>query len=72
MSEQASNNQNLESSMWRSRFYYRTARYVADKLPKEQKSKVLNEIITSLGDKWIEKYQINFAIPLFNYFYSKR
>lgn len=72
LSEQASDNQNLESSMWRSRFYYRTARYVADKLPKEQKSKVLNEIITSLGDKGIEKYQINFAIPLFNYFYSKR
>ncbi|MGQ9443952.1 CRISPR-associated protein Cas10/Csm1, subtype III-A/MTUBE [[Pasteurella] aerogenes] len=72
LAEQANDRQNLENSMWRSRFYYRTARYVADKLPKERKLKVLNEIITSLGDKGIETYQGNFAIPLFNYFYSKR
>ena len=32
--EQAENAKNIESTMWRSRFYYRTARYVIDKLEK--------------------------------------
>lgn len=73
LSTQAGNlSQNIENTMWRSHFYYRTARYVADKLPKERREQALNKIIVSLGDKGIEKYQINFAIPLFNYFYSKR
>ena len=46
LSQKASDTKTLESSMWRSRFYYRTARYVADKLPKDKKLKALNEIIT--------------------------
>lgn len=70
--EQASESQNIENTMWRSRFYYRTARYVLDKLSKEKRDKALNEIIHSLGELGINRYKINFAIPLTNYFYQKR
>lgn len=70
--EQANESQNIENTMWRSRFYYRTARYVLDKLSKEKRDKALNEIIHSLGELGINRYKINFAIPLTNYFYQKR
>ena len=70
--EQAANTENIESTMWRSRFYYRTARYVTDKLSKETRNKALSEISISLGDKGIGTYKLNFAIPLTNYFYQKR
>lgn len=70
--ELANDSRNIESSMWRSRFYYRTARYVIDKLPKEKRNKALDEITISLGENGIGKFKINFAIPLTNYFYQKR
>ena len=70
--EQAADEKNIESTMWRSRFYYRTARYVTDKLPKENRNKALSEMSISLGDKGIGSYKLNFAIPLTNYFYQKR
>ncbi|BFU59576.1 MULTISPECIES: type III-A CRISPR-associated protein Cas10/Csm1 [Rodentibacter] len=70
-SQQASDTKNIEATMWRSRFYYKTARYVVDKLKKEQRDFALKEISTAFG-QGIEKYQANFAIPLFNYFYQKR
>ena len=70
--EQAENTKNIESTMWRSRFYYRTARYVIDKLEKGVRTTALSEITTSLGDRGIASYKINFAIPLTNYFYQKR
>ncbi|WP_296027465.1 type III-A CRISPR-associated protein Cas10/Csm1 [uncultured Aggregatibacter sp.] len=70
--EQAANTENIESTMWRSRFYYQTARYVTDKLSKETRNKALSEISISLGDKGIGSYKLNFAIPLTNYFYQKR
>ena len=70
--EQAEDENNIESAMWRSRFYYRTARYVTDKLPKENRNKALREMSISLGDKGIGTYKLNFAIPLTNYFYQKR
>ncbi|PJG85613.1 type III-A CRISPR-associated protein Cas10/Csm1 [Conservatibacter flavescens] len=72
LSEQAEKeDKDLEATLWRSRFYYRTARYVTDKLAKEERSQALNDIATSLGEG-IANYKINFAIPLFNYFYQKR
>ena len=70
--EQAADEKNIESTMWRSRFYYRTVRYVTDKLPKENRNKALSEMSISLGDKGIGSYKLNFAIPLTNYFYQKR
>lgn len=71
--EQAENNENnIENTMWRSRFYYRTSRYIIDKLKKEEKATALQQITTSLGELGIAKYKTLFAIPLFNYFYQKR
>lgn len=71
--EQAADEKNIESTMWRSRFYYRTARYVLDKIKKEEEQKdALKVISEALGENGIGLYKINFAIPLFNYFYKKR
>lgn len=70
--EQANDTNHIENTIWRSRFHYRTARYVIDKLGQEKRSKALNEIAISLGDNGIAKHKINFAIPLTNYFYQKR
>ncbi|OAQ15413.1 CRISPR-associated protein Csm1 [Bibersteinia trehalosi Y31] len=68
---QAGDTQNIENTMWRSRFYYKTARYVVDKLAKEKRQKALDEISISLG-KGIEQHKNAFKIPLFNYFYQIR
>ncbi len=68
----AKSENDLTATMWRSHFYYKTARYVVDKLPKEKKQKGLDEITLSLGEKGIEKYLNAFQIPLFNYFYKQR
>ena len=71
--EQARNSeQQLENTMWRSRFYYKTARYITDKLKSEEREYALKQIVESIGHLGIEKYKENFAIPLFNYFYQKR
>ncbi|WP_294089832.1 type III-A CRISPR-associated protein Cas10/Csm1 [uncultured Actinobacillus sp.] len=70
--EQANDTNHIENTIWRSRFHYRTARYVIDKLSQEKRNKALNEIAISLGDNGIAKHKINFAIPLTNYFYQKR
>lgn len=71
--EQARNsNKQIENTMWRSRFYYKTARYITDKLKSEEREYALKQIIESIGHLGIEKYKENFAIPLFNYFYQKR
>lgn len=69
---QANDTNHIENTIWRSRFHYRTARYVIDKLNQEKRNKALNEIAISLGDNGIAKHKINFAIPLTNYFYQKR
>ena len=71
--EQAADTKNIESTMWRSRFYYKTVRYVLDKIKKEEDRKdALKALSETLGENGIELYKINFSIPLFNYFYKKR
>ncbi|WP_424410564.1 type III-A CRISPR-associated protein Cas10/Csm1 [Pasteurella sp. PK-2025] len=72
LSDLAADQHNIEATMWRSHFYYRTARYVLDKLKKENKNKALKEMSASLGEQGIAKFKRHFAIPLFNYFYQKR
>ena len=71
--EQAADTKNIKSTMWRSRFYYKTVRYVLDKIKKEEDRKdALKALSETLGENGIELYKINFSIPLFNYFYKKR
>lgn len=64
--------ENIEDTIWRSHFYYRTARYVLDKIDKTKREQALAEIIHSIGYLGIERYKANFTIPLFNYFYLNR
>ncbi|WP_044469476.1 type III-A CRISPR-associated protein Cas10/Csm1 [Mannheimia massilioguelmaensis] len=68
----AADKDHIESTMWRSRFYYKTSRYVVDKLEKKERQKALEEISTSLGKIGIETHKSAFKIPLFNYFYQIR
>ena len=63
---------NPESTLWRSRFTYRTCRYVVDKLPKEARAVALARLADTFGERGIAKQGSKFRIPLFNFFYSKR
>ncbi|MDR1647233.1 MAG: type III-A CRISPR-associated protein Cas10/Csm1 [Zoogloeaceae bacterium] len=62
----------LESAMWRSRFFYRTRRYVVDKLEAGARATAQTRLATTFGDNGIARQQGRFRIPLFNFFYSKR
>lgn len=62
----------MESAMWRSRFRYRTCRYVVDKQPKDARPTALARLADTFGERGIAALGGRFRIPLFNYFYSKR
>lgn len=62
----------LESTMWRSQFYYKTVRYVIDKQDKEVRDIALKDIIEAFGEKGIVSWKDKFTLPLFNYFYKHR
>ncbi|GHU08190.1 type III-A CRISPR-associated protein Cas10/Csm1 [Betaproteobacteria bacterium] len=68
----ATDKQNPESAMWRSRFTYRTSRYVVDKLQKDARPVALSRLAKTFGENGIVNQQGRFRIPLFNFFYSKR
>ena len=68
----ATDKQNPESAMWRSRFVYRTRRYVVDKLPAEARNTAQARLADTFGERGIAAQQGRFRIPLFNFFYSKR
>lgn len=67
--------QNPEHPMWRSRFAYRTRRYVVDKL-KDRDALARNQVQTRLaqvlGEQGLEQLGTQFRIPLFNHFYRQR
>ncbi len=71
LSEQAADTSKIENSMWRSRFYYKTNRYVIDKLDKSQKDEALKQITEIIG-KNLEDEKSLIKIPLFNLFYKTR
>ncbi|MDR0736256.1 MAG: hypothetical protein LBF51_05395, partial [Zoogloeaceae bacterium] len=60
------------SAMWRSRFAYRTRRYVVDKLKFEARAAAQTRLADTFGERGIARQQGCFRIPLFNFFYSKR
>lgn len=68
----ASDPKNPEHAMWRSRFAYRTRRYVVDKLEAGIRPGAQADLAEQLGDKGIAQLGTRFRIPLFNHFYSQR
>ena len=68
----AADTKNPEHAMWRSRFAYRTRRYVVDKLKLDIRSTAQKDIAEQLGDKGIAQLGSKFRIPLFNHFYRQR
>lgn len=70
--ELASDKQNPEHAMWRSRFAYRTRRYVVDKLPAETRAAAQSDLAMALGEGGIAQLGTRFRIPLFNHFYTQR
>lgn len=68
----ATDPKNPEKAMWRSRFAYRTRRYVVDKLPQGERSAAQIDLAENLGEKGIAQLGTRFRIPLFNHFYRQR
>ena len=68
----ATDTTNPESPMWRSRFVYRTRRYVVDKLKGPERPTAQTRLAEALGEQGIGQLQGKYRIPLFNYFYRQR
>lgn len=69
----ASDKTNPEHAMWRSRFAYRTRRYVVDKISEPDKRQCAQtELSVALGKQGIEDLGTRYRIPLFNHFYRQR
>ena len=68
----ATDKNNPETAMWRSRFAYRTRRYVVDKLKGPERPTAQARLAEALGEKGIAQLQGKYRIPLFNYFYRQR
>jgi CRISPR-associated protein Csm1 len=68
----AADTRDPEHAMWRSRFAYRTRRYVVDKLNPEIRASAQQDLAEQLGEKGIAQLGTRFRIPLFNHFYSQR
>ena len=68
----ATDTKNPETAMWRSRFAYRTRRYVVDKLKGPERPSAQTRLAEALGEKGIAQLQGKYRIPLFNYFYRQR
>jgi CRISPR-associated protein Csm1 len=69
----ASDKNNPEHAMWRSRFAYRTRRYVVDKIREpERRQRAQTELSVALGQQGIEDLGTRYRIPLFNHFYRQR
>lgn len=63
---------NPESAIWRSRFAYRTRRYVVDKLKFAERETAQARLAGSLGERGIARLRGAYRIPLFNHFYKQR
>lgn len=66
---------NPEHAMWRSRFAYRTRRYVVDKLKDRDplaRAQAQTRLAQVLGEQGLEHLGTQFRIPLFNHFYRQR
>jgi CRISPR-associated protein Csm1 len=69
----ASDKTNPEHAMWRSRFAYRTRRYVVDKIREpDKRQRAQTELSVALGEQGINDLGTAYRIPLFNHFYSQR
>lgn len=69
----AGDTKNPEHAMWRSRFAYRTRRYVVDKISEtEKRQQAQTELSVTLGKQGIEDLGTRFRIPLFNHLYRQR
>ncbi len=69
----ATDTKNPEHAMWRSRFAYRTRRYVVDKIRElEKRQHAQTELSLALGEQGIKDLGTRYRIPLFNHFYRQR
>lgn len=69
----ATDTNNPEHAMWRSRFAYRTRRYVVDKIrDPERRAQAQKDISVALGEQGINQLGTRYRIPLFNHFYRQR
>lgn len=71
--ELSADKSNPEHAMWRSRFAYRTRRYVVDRIAEpDRRQRAQTELSVALGQQGIEELGTRYRIALFNHFYSQR
>ncbi|MCM8626802.1 type III-A CRISPR-associated protein Cas10/Csm1 [Accumulibacter sp.] len=68
----AGDRKNPESSIWRSRFAYRTRRYVVDKLRPTERQSAQARLAGAIGERGIARLGGAYRVPLFNHFYKQR
>jgi CRISPR-associated protein Csm1 len=69
----ASDKSRPDHAMWRSRFAYRTRRYVVDKIREpDKRQRAQTELSVALGEQGINELGTRYRIPLFNHFYRQR
>ena len=64
-----------EQALWRSRFAYRTRRYVVDRLKDRDalaRAQAQTRLAQVVGEQGLEQLGSKFRIPLFNHFYQQR
>ena len=65
-----------ESAMWRSKLYYRSARWVESQRKRfdtpEKQRNAIHKLVDTLGAQGIAKLKGSYRIPLFNHFYRQR
>ncbi|WP_314911240.1 type III-A CRISPR-associated protein Cas10/Csm1 [Cardiobacterium hominis] len=62
---------NIEASMWRSRLYYQTRRFINQQKCIAAKDNAFNQLSHDIGN-YISEQRGAFRIPLFNHFYQQR
>lgn len=63
-----------EDAIWRSRFHYRTQRFVIEKLPEAQRAPAKTQLLKDIGEIGLNKEGLGHAykIVLFNHLYQRR
>ncbi len=71
---EAANKGNIAAGMWRSRFAYRTRRFVNDnkQIDKAAKNNAYAQLTEAFYQNGVEKLGAKYRIPLFNHFYLLR
>jgi len=74
LTDMAANDSKPENAMWRSKFYYRTQRMIANdrRLSSDQKQQARTQIVTDIGESGIKQFKADYRMALQAYIYENR